>query len=128
MDSPGIEPGASRMLSGCDTTTPTALLKEQAKMYPWSFSALFMRKKALKFCVVGLRHFCSFFFCKHSFTIHHSPFIIHHPSSFTNHHSPFIIHHSSFITHHSSFITHHSSLTIHHSPFIIHHSSFPIYH
>ncbi len=25
MDSPGIEPGASRMLSGCDTTTPTAL-------------------------------------------------------------------------------------------------------
>ena len=24
MDSPGIEPGASRMLSGCDTTTPTA--------------------------------------------------------------------------------------------------------
>ena len=27
MDSPGIEPGASRMLSGCDTTTPTAPLE-----------------------------------------------------------------------------------------------------
>ena len=27
MDSLGIEPRASRMLSGCDTTTPTALLK-----------------------------------------------------------------------------------------------------
>ena len=24
MDTPGIEPGASRMLSGCDTTTPCA--------------------------------------------------------------------------------------------------------
>ena len=26
MDNLGIEPRASRMLSGCDTTTPTALL------------------------------------------------------------------------------------------------------
>ena len=28
MDTPGIEPGASRMLSGCDTTTPCALLAQ----------------------------------------------------------------------------------------------------
>ena len=33
MDSPGIEPGASRMLSGCDTTTPTAPLLNVACMF-----------------------------------------------------------------------------------------------
>ena len=31
MDTLGIEPGASRMLSGCDTTTPRALWKESIR-------------------------------------------------------------------------------------------------
>ena len=32
MDGLGIEPRASRMLSGCDTTTPTALAASQLQM------------------------------------------------------------------------------------------------